>query len=196
MDRFKKGNKCVFCRSYGVDLHSPKDQDSFNIIIQSALTRNDDVIKSLQNSELRDIFYHADCRKTYVHKKTLRNYDSDNPKKAKLCSYEDDDMPSERMSREKCGNKCVFCLTYGVDLHSPKDQDSFNIIIKSAVTRNDDVIKSLQNSELRDIFYHADCRKTYVHKKTLQKYDSDDSMIASKIFILMVCTCSAKATAL
>ena len=120
MDRFKKGNKCVFCRSYGVDLHSPKDQDSFNIIIQSALTRNDDVIKSLQNSELRDIFYHADCRKTYVHKKTLRNYDSDNPKKAKLCSYEDDDMPSERMSREKCGYKCVFCLTYGVDLHSPK----------------------------------------------------------------------------
>ena len=73
MDRFKKGNKCVFCRSYGVDLHSPKDQDSFNIIIQSALTRNDDVIKSLQNSELRDIFYHADCRKTYVHKKTLQN---------------------------------------------------------------------------------------------------------------------------
>ena len=71
MDRFKKGNKCVFCRSYGVDL---------------------------QNSELRDIFYHADCRKNYVHKKTLRNYDSDNLKKAKLCSYVDDDMPSERMS--------------------------------------------------------------------------------------------------
>ena len=56
----------------------------------------------------------------------------------------------------------------------PKDKDPFDKIIDSAVIRNDDMIKSLENN-FNAIFYHPDCRKCYMHKKTLQRYETDNS---------------------
>ena len=75
MNRFKDENECIFCPTLGVELHSPKDNDSFECIIKASKIRNDEKIISLKDKPLQDIFYHSDCRKKFVHRKTFQNID-------------------------------------------------------------------------------------------------------------------------
>lgn len=211
MNRFKDENECIFCPTLGVELHSPKDNDSFECIIKASKIRNDEKIISLKDKPLQDIFYHSDCRKKFVHRKTLQNIDlnlqgqskqkvekrpCDGVKKIPLKKQCIDSLATQILP-----NCCIFCSK---DKYLPGTRNRESLCSsyelksdrKVAIEKLDDKILnvcSVSNFPAIQAKYHKSCYKEYTRTEKDQnntdkgKSNDEDDNCCINVAIKLAC---------
>ena len=71
---------------------------------------------------------------------------------------------------------CVICGISAVctKLTKPRDFESWTSLLNAAKIQNiEDIVKYEDVTEVPKLYYHADCRRTFTHKKNLQRIQEE-----------------------
>ena len=82
-----------------------------------------------------------------------------------------------KVGQDKRISACVICNVKSLvdDLTSPKDWDSWRSLLTAAeIQCCDELLKYKDKTEVPKVLYHLNCRKTFTHKKTLQRLQKEE----------------------
>ena len=90
-------------------------------------------------------------------------------------SDSDEEVP-KKWPRNYHLTSCVICGISGVctKLTKPRDFESWTSLLNAAKIQNvEDIVKYEDVTEVPEIYYHTDCRRTFTHKNTLQRIQEE-----------------------
>ena len=176
---------CVICGISDVctKLTKPRDFESWTSLLNAAKIHNvEDIVKYEDVTEVPEIYYHTDCRRTFTHKKILQRIQekTENPSISTPEHLKTDRLKRQgQHSTTRVYDKvCIFCdkvskykrrsnsresLTQAVDLRSDVT------VRRIAELKMDSKILALTSRDLvaAEAQYHISCYKDYTREKPM-----------------------------
>jgi hypothetical protein len=200
-------DKCIICgkiSSFSDEVHPPKDRQSWTVLYNAALIRNNEPITKLRdisNELLYTVKYHRDCRANFTNIKALRKLQ---PEDSSSCVYSDSETPCSSKPPEKrlkrsvpdlrqttYIHQCIFCDKKSKYKKGSRSREPLVKVLELrtdkklreiAIERGDKKIIAVTSRDIvaAKACYHKSCYLAYTRTRPEEIKNVDEYTIAEK----------------